>query len=281
MQLIQASDPHLSTAGTQALPWTFDASHIAALEEVASGAYGVVYRGRCPGKTSDVAVKIAKAIRSGRQKEAERRLQAEAALLANVQHEGIVAFMGELQCAEGTGLVMAWADGGEVLSYLKSGGGTARKTLLADVVSALAYIHSLVPPIVHGDVHPRNILVYQDRAVLADFGLSVVCKDGVKVGSGASGRLDYQAPEVLAGPGGKSPASDVYAWGILSVELYSGTPWIQSRWPRACLEIVLHEARPCRPDDIEEDIWQAAQQCWQAEATKRPSADRVYGWLKG
>jgi len=45
--------------------------------------------------------------------------------------------------------------------------------IMRDIMSALSYIHSL--GILHRDVAPTNILVYENQAKLCDFGNSAIC----------------------------------------------------------------------------------------------------------
>ena len=64
-------------------------------------------------------------------------------------------------------------------------GWMAVRTVMQDVVSALAHLH--VKGIVHADVKPANILVGLDeRGKLADFDISV---DSGNLSSGCGGRL--------------------------------------------------------------------------------------------
>ncbi|MBR6022051.1 MAG: serine/threonine protein kinase, partial [Kiritimatiellae bacterium] len=104
---------------------------------------------------------------------------------------------------------------------------------LSDVARGVAALHAR--GWLHRDLKPRNILRRADgHAVLADFGLlketggpettaervspSVV--DGREAGVGTPG---WSAPEQFAG-GGATPASDVYALGMLAEECFGGKP---------------------------------------------------------
>jgi eukaryotic-like serine/threonine-protein kinase len=93
----------------------------------------------------------------------------------------------------------------------------------AQVLEALAYAHGR--GIVHRDVKPANVLLVEgdDVAVcLLDFGLAQLL-DGeplTAVGD-VPGTLAYIAPERLAGGNG-SPASDVWAVGVLLWEALAG-----------------------------------------------------------
>jgi len=94
--------------------------------------------------------------------------------------------------------------------------GRAVRRALADVLSALVYLHS--QGIVHCDVKPPNILIAADeRARLADFDISVDLKTRVSVRYAKNRSTcvgytpGYEAPELLRC--GASVATDMYAFG--------------------------------------------------------------------
>ncbi|RLN68019.1 hypothetical protein BBJ29_001462 [Phytophthora kernoviae] len=126
----------------------------------------------------------------------------------------------------------------------------AQWRLAIDIIEGLVYLHSLNPPLIHGDLKSRNILLRSDlRAKLADFGLSryLHCTGGdddistdvqggagseiakytvekvhsanAQYGSRARGTGRWMAPELLASGSQSSMAADVYAFGIVLSEI--------------------------------------------------------------
>ncbi|OLV18969.1 serine/threonine-protein kinase [Deinococcus marmoris] len=88
--------------------------------------------------------------------------------------------------------------------------------ILADLASALAYLHHLGA--VHQDLKTHNVYVDgQGRAALGDLGNTYFVAQGGQV----SGSPYYMAPEIYHGES-SSAASDVYSLGILMYELLSG-----------------------------------------------------------
>lgn len=97
---------------------------------------------------------------------------------------------------------------------------------------AIAYLHS--HGIVHRDLKPENILISTDNEVkIVDFGTAMLegarrltfrgMTDGV-------GTPDYMSPEQIQGNRG-DVRSDIYAWGVITYELFAGqVPFQGDNW---------------------------------------------------
>ncbi|MBE2201066.1 MAG: tetratricopeptide repeat protein [Anaerolinea sp.] len=86
--------------------------------------------------------------------------------------------------------------------------------LLLQILEALLYLHRR--HILHRDLKPANVLVANDQVKVLDFGLS--SSEEEPDSSGTAGTWAYMAPELLAGQAA-SPASDLYAFGIIAYEM--------------------------------------------------------------
>lgn len=92
---------------------------------------------------------------------------------------------------------------------------------MRQILRPVAWMHSRKPRILHCDLKPENILAHgQDMLKVADFGLAQLAT-GVIGSKAAGGTLVYQPPETLSGAE-PTPASDVYALGLILYEMLAG-----------------------------------------------------------
>jgi len=155
----------------------------------------------------------------------EARLAREYRLLARLQHRHIAALHDAGVTEQGQPyLVLERIDGQAIDRWCDERrlGNEARMRLFLDVLGAVAYAHDRL--VLHRDLKPSNILVTTDRQVkLLDFGIAKLLDDDA--GDGAQTTFvaftpDYAAPEQLQ-EGDATPATDVYALGVLLFELLS------------------------------------------------------------
>ena len=124
-------------------------------------------------------------------------------------------------------LVLEWLDGRNLKHMIMEDGPLPPQrvlSLFASLLDALTLCHER--GIVHGDLKPENLMVMptragRDRVRLLDFGIATInhgADDEVKDIFGTPG---YLAPELYMGRA-PSPASDIYAAGIVLFELLTG-----------------------------------------------------------
>ena len=195
--------------------------------ELGHGATATVWRARDTTTGRDVALKrfhphlVADPV-------ARQRIEDEAAAASRVSHPNIVSAVELIDDREGLALVFPYVAGETLAKRLERKSRMAPRDaarIALDIADALAVAHS--QGVVHRDVKPGNILLGKDgRARLLDFGISHAIDAGQTAhdltGAGMTiGTLPYIAPEQLsAGP--TTPASDVYALGVVLYEMLAG-----------------------------------------------------------
>lgn len=205
------------------------------LRELGRGASGAVYVAHDEELGRDLAIKILHPhARAQARAEARARAWVEARVAAGIRHPGVVAIY-DLD-EERQLLAMELCAGGALKDVVGRGALEAPRALgrAAELFTTLHAVHQR--GVVHGDVKPANLLYRGTPAegdlVLGDFGVARLVADTALVDDRcARGTLAYMSPEQRRGE--MLAASDVYAAGVILLELLSGTaalqPWIGNR----------------------------------------------------
>jgi len=189
------------------------------------GGFGTVFRAYQPLIRREVAIKV---IRSSfaNQPEFIRRFEAEAQLVARLEHLHIVPLYDFWRDPGGAYLVMRLLRGGSLREELQAQGRLQLPDVLRiinQISSALSVAHR--KGVIHRDLKPANILLDEEKnAYLTDFGIakdvehseSQEEEDGTIVGTPA-----YSPPEQLQSQV-PTPKSDIYSFGLIVYELITG-----------------------------------------------------------
>lgn len=118
-------------------------------------------------------------------------------------------------------------------------------TIAAEVADALAFAHE--HGVLHRDIKPENILLAENHALVADFGVAraVDAAGDDLTGTGmAVGTPSYMSPEQATGTDRLDARSDLYALGCVLYEMLAGTPPFTARTSQAVLAKHLTEPPP-------------------------------------
>ena len=190
-----------------------------------------VFRGVARESNVAVAVKLLKDSRP----ESSNAFSAEALLLSQLEHPGIVRYMAHGELAEGGAyIVTEWLEGEELGARLGRGRLSADEaiTLITRAANVLAATHAR--GVVHLDLKPSNLFLAGGELSnirLLDFGIARLTRSVISDPEDdlVSGTPGYMAPEQILG-GQLSPATDVFALGcvlyrcIVGRRIFEGSP---------------------------------------------------------
>uniref|UniRef100_A0A2N9GX28 Protein kinase domain-containing protein n=1 Tax=Fagus sylvatica TaxID=28930 RepID=A0A2N9GX28_FAGSY len=193
------------------------------------GGFGVVYKGELYDGTK-IAVKRMKSVAMSSR--GMKQFDAEIAVLTKVRHRHLVALLGYCLNDNERLLVFEYMPQGTLTQHLFHWGENGcspltwkeRIIIALDVARGVEYLHSLAQQsFIHRDLKPSNILLGNDRrAKVADFGLVKNVPDGkYSVDTQLAGTFGYFAPEYAA-TGRVTTKVDVYAFGVILMELITG-----------------------------------------------------------
>ena len=242
-------------------------------ERIGEGAFAIVHRATQAALGREVAVKIIRAELANRP-EFIRRFEAEAQMVARIEHPSVVPLYDYWREPDRAFLVMRWMTGGSLETRLDDGPWAVDDTLalVDEIAAALDAAHA--QGVVHRDVKPENILFdAEGRAYLGDFGIALDAAERSRPEAALSeGSPVFASPEQLRRePVG--PEADVHALAIVAFTLLAGrTPFADTVDEPTRLQRQLHEpippvraTRPELPDTVDEVL---------AVATAKQASDR-------
>ncbi|MFQ5923594.1 MAG: protein kinase, partial [Anaerolineales bacterium] len=193
-------------------------------ERIGAGGFGAVYRADQATVGREVAIKI---ILPGFTNHPDfiRRFEAEAQMVARLEHIHIAPLYDYWRDPQGAYLVMRYLRGGNLSGALKQGPFDLESAALVldQICAALSLAHR--NDIIHRDIKPENILLDEDRnAYLADFGIAkdVQLTDAALTDADSIvGSPDYIAPE-QARKESVTPRTDIYSLGVVLYEMLTG-----------------------------------------------------------
>ncbi|KAI3699482.1 hypothetical protein L2E82_43830 [Cichorium intybus] len=272
------------------------------------GALSYVFKGRIGILRTTVAIKKL----DKEDKEAPKAFCRELMIASSLHNPFIVPLVGFcIDPEEGLFLIYKYVSGGSLERYLretrkgKNGGSklpwSVRYKVAKGVAEAVRYLHNGTERcVVHRDIKPSNILLSSRKSPkLCDFGLATwtsapsvpfLCKT-------VKGTFGYLAPEYFQ-HGKVSDKTDVYAFGVVLLELITGRKPIESRRGAGEENLVLWAKPLLQQGSIEKlldprvqftqrninqitRMIEAADACINNEESKRPNIDTIISILNG
>ncbi|GEM_PF-6040848 len=196
------------------------------LERLGEGSQGKVYKGRDKTTGEYVAIKVFNFTTMENWK-AEELLRREVETLQNIEIEGIPKYIDYIESFPYAYLVESYMHGRSMKSLIETGfrpNEAQVANILLQALEILKQLHSHLPPIIHRDIKPGNILIDTSsdpcKVSIIDFGTVAAARQN-KDASTFAGTAGYSAPEQLFGKA--SPTSDLYGLGASMMHLVTGT----------------------------------------------------------
>lgn len=191
------------------------------LKLIGTGGFGAVYLAHQSVIEREVAIKVILPHHAN-DPQFIRNFEAEAHLIARLEHPFIVPLYDFWRDHEGAYLVMRYYQSGNLSQLIHQGGALEHETvarMLEQIASALDSAHAA--HIIHRDIKPANILLDSTgNAYLSDFGLAEDIEEGAESGDMA-GSPAYLSPEAIKNESVGSQ-SDLYSLGFVLFEMLTG-----------------------------------------------------------
>lgn len=149
----------------------------------------------------------------------------EAKLLSKLNHKGIPKVFAAYEQGERKYLVREYVEGRSLYEIINMVGSLGAKDIFRitlKLIDILSYLHAQIPPVIHRDIKPQNVIVGRDGEIyLIDFGIARTHKESREQDTAVVLTLDYASPEQY-GFEQTTPLSDIYSLGVLILFMATG-----------------------------------------------------------
>ncbi|KAI6094887.1 kinase-like domain-containing protein [Pisolithus sp. B1] len=243
------------------------------------GGTAAVHHGTWISRGTEVAVKTFRNTPSESEEDL-KRLFREMHTWSKLRHENIVPMLGISTEFDSTiSIISEWMPLGNAHDYVKDTDHDPRP-LLEDVASGLYYLHSHeLGPVVHGCLKGSDVLVSSDRrALLTDFGFSTLNISTFSMTADAKCGIALRwAPPELLDDGVASTASDVWAFGMTALELFTrAVPFSDCHTVGGVIAKLMNGRLPPHPTEeaaqfrLTDAWWEICLSCWEHDPSSRP-----------
>ncbi|XP_009623495.1 serine/threonine-protein kinase STY17-like isoform X2 [Nicotiana tomentosiformis] len=266
----------IPTDGTD--DWEIDIRLLKFENRVASGSFGVLYKGTyC---SQEVAIKVLKPEQLNM--DMLKEFSQEVFIMRKIRHKNVIQFIGACTRSPNLCIVTEFMSGGSIYNFLhKQKGAFKLPTLFkaaADVSKGMNYLHQ--NKIIHRDLKTANLLMDEHGVVkVGDFGVArVQAQTGVMTAE--TGTYRWMAPEVIEHRPYDHKA-DVFSFGIVLWELLTGEiPYACLTPLQAAIGVVQQGLRPTIPEHAHPKLVELLQKCWQQDPTQRPDFSEILDILQ-
>ncbi|KAF8309230.1 kinase-like protein [Clavulina sp. PMI_390] len=297
LRLLQDLSHHLG-----AIPSAFELTGVTfdRRDVVGRGGEAIVYHGQMVGRKVVVREVPMSTVewKRPRGRRIIRLMHREAITHSQLDHPNILPFLGVSHEAPNSPpiVVLPFCDGGSLHDVLTDGflmeaGRFSR--IAVGVTRGVAYLHSRNPPIIHGDIHPGNVLLEKGGNVyLCDFGFSRIRHEVTRTHTNIKegGKVRFLAPELSSGSWEKfrtSKESDIFGLAMTLLNTWTGKKPLREMNKNKVQSYFIAKGRPERPtstvalgSQANTEFWDLLVGMWEHEPKKRPMSNYVLNRLE-
>lgn len=142
--------------------------------------------------------------------------------------------------------------------------------LISDIASGLNGLHTHQPQIIHNDIKPSNILVFDNEGfMLTNYGIHF--ETDIQRIDNNSDSMAYMAPERFHGTSAPHSENDIWAFGATLYEVLSGNKPFGEQGGKNQRPDTPMPPFPDYPDEIKDLVYT----CLQFDPKKRPTAQQI------
>ncbi|CAB5388449.1 unnamed protein product [Rhizophagus irregularis] len=201
-------------------------------------------------------------------------------------HPNIIKFCGvtKFKDEKNYSLVLEYANGGTLGEYLRNNAITFewknQLEFAKEIASAISWLHD-DKGIIHGDLHPGNILIHQHTIKIADFGCSRLDGSVIYKKEKAYGVMPYMDPKILKDHSvDLTKKSDIYSLAVLFWQLTSCKPPFDSETEIGLKIRIINGQREIPIPNTNGEYVKLYQKCWELEPDDRPDISEIVTILK-
>ena len=241
------------------------------------GGFGAVYIGKWKSKSKVVAIKQISGKLDPREVHIPNSLPV---------HPNVIQFYGAVMTPTNCCIVIEFAENGSLFDHLHK---KLTKPSLEwglrrakEVATGMLFLHQ--NDVLHRDLKSHNVLLSKDNtAKICDFGTAKRAQQTTAM-SQVTGTFAWMAPELLQNPDAKvlSKSCDVYSYGILLWELYTGEiPFASSGLSGIGIAMAaIKGQRPGIPRSCPQYLADLMQECWSSNPKQRTNFVAILSVLK-
>jgi serine/threonine protein kinase len=219
----------------------------------------------------------------------------ETGVIAKISHENLVKFYGLAFDQQPYLLITEFCNGGTCYDLLHESDAmdlviNQQLKMCCDVACAMEYLHKFRPQIIHRDLKSLNLLLFKPvtstsdvpHVKVSDFGLAKMKDKDTEWGKMTveAGTFHWMAPEVATG--NYDEKADIYSFAMVLFEFICQEIPFEDLEPIDVLKSTSSGRRPdmeAVPPTTPKALVDLMEQCWEHEASKRPSFEYICGVL--